>query len=129
MVPNKHFKAGFQGNHTMVVLQLPVFFFQDENAIHYALLPSLDLMGYGNSAPEAEQSLAIVVKEYLDFTTKNNTLHKDLEEHGWKIQKRGKKILPPNIAKQICDNEQLNTILSERDFQKRDKEIRLPAFA
>jgi predicted RNase H-like HicB family nuclease len=51
--------------------------------VHVANIPVLDLSGYGNTEEEAIHSLQIVLDNYLDYTVKKNTLHRDLQNHGW----------------------------------------------
>jgi hypothetical protein len=125
----KIFKAGWGGNNSIVEIEVPVFLFSDENGIHYSFLPSLDLMGYGNTMAEAKASLAIVCKEYLEYTTRNKTLFKDLEKHGWNIKKRKKEFNPPDLATLLNKNEELNRLVSTRDYTKKNQSIELPAFA
>ncbi len=126
---NKHIKADWEGNNAVLTLQLSILIFSDEKSIHYAYLPALDLTGYGKSETEAKKSLKIVLHEYLDYTTKHNTLVKDLERHGW-IVKKGKQVQPPDWATLIGKNKEFNALVSSnRNFYKTEQSVSIPAFA
>jgi hypothetical protein len=83
-----------------------VFFHEDD--IYYALAPALDLYGYGKSDQEAKDSFGVVLREYLDFGVRNQTLVKDLEEHGWYVSRKGALHLqPPAFDDLIAKNHEL----------------------
>jgi hypothetical protein len=50
-----------------IKVDLPVLYFMEDN-LHYAYMPSLDLTGYGNTVEEANESLSIVMEEFLSYT-------------------------------------------------------------
>ena len=126
---DKSIHADWEGNNAEITLQLSVLTFSDEQNIHYAYLPALDITGYGKNEREAQKSLKIVLHEYLDYTTKHNTLLKDLERHGW-IIKRGKQVQPPDWATLIGKNKEFNALVSSnRNFYKTEQAVSIPAFA
>ena len=125
----KIIKGGWAGNYSVVEIEVPVILFSDENNIHYALIPSLDVLGYGKSQNEAKDSLHIVLNDYFEYTTRNNTLLKDLKKHGWNIKRKKKEIEPPSFVETLQNNEEAKQIISTRDYEKRSESIRIPAFA
>jgi predicted RNase H-like HicB family nuclease len=125
----KIIKGGWVGNKSVVEIELPVIMFRDEDTIYYALIPSLDILGYGKSPAEAKDSLHIILNEYFEYTTRNNTLLKDLKKHGWNISKRKKEIEPPSFFETLENNEEAKRIISTKDYEKRSESVRIPAFA
>lgn len=78
MIKQQKMKTAWSGNDQQIELELAVIHFRDEKGIFFSFLPALDITGYGKTAREAAQSLKIVLHEYLDTTTRNHTLLKDL---------------------------------------------------
>jgi len=76
------------------------------------------LCGCGNTKLKAEESFNIVLEEYIRYTTENNTLIADLENHGWKITKKGEKITQPKISELFKRNNYLETIFNRCNFNK-----------
>ena len=112
-------------NVTVKSMQIGVIFFKEDDAI-LAYCPSLNLIGCGNTEQEAKESFDIVFEEYINYTTENNTLIKDLEEHGWKIQGNNKKLVPPDIFKSMQKDENFCRIFNEYDFKKQNFSLAIP---
>jgi len=106
-------------------MKLNLISFKDEEA-HYSYCPALDLLGYGNTEHEAQESFNIVLEEYIRYTTENQTLIADLENHGWQIMGKGKKMTPPKISESIQKNEYLDDIFNNYDFTKRSIPVQMP---
>ena len=104
-------------------MKLSLIFYKDDEA-HYSYCPALDLTGYGDSEHEAQESFKIVLEEYVKYTTENQTLVADLEEHGWKI--KGKKLIPPEIAESLQKDNNLYKIFNKHDFVKRSIPVKIP---
>jgi len=98
-------------------MELSLISYKDDEA-YYSYCPSLELTGYGNNENEARQSFNIVLEEYIRYTTENQTLIEDLEEHGWKIAGNGKKITPPKISELLQTNNELKNIFNKYNFNK-----------
>jgi hypothetical protein len=111
-----------------IKVNLQVLFFQEEG-IHYAYMPSLDLTGYGHSKKEASASLTIVFEEFLRYTLKKKTLLTELQRLGWKLKSKTKPMLAPRMSDLIKSNEQLKEIINSKNFSSSSYPVQLPAVA
>ena len=111
-------------NTTVTSLQVGVITFNGDNSI-IAYCPSLDLTGCGYTENEALESFNIVLEEYLRYTAENGTLIEDLEEHGWKMQGRGK-LTPPKISESLQRNKDFDNIVDNYDFKKQSLSFAIP---
>jgi hypothetical protein len=107
----------------IVSMQLNVISYKDDEA-HYSYCPALNLIGCGHTKVEASKSFNIVLEEYIRYTTENNTLIKDLQEHGWKIE--GNKMTPPKITEMLQSNDDLDDVFNKYDFNKYSIPIQMP---
>jgi hypothetical protein len=71
------------GNGLPARMELSVFCFE-EDGLHYAYAPSLDLTGYGNDASEAWQSLEVSVEAWVDLRKRDGDLDRSLRGLGWR---------------------------------------------
>lgn len=109
---------------TWLDINLMIVLFQ-EDSVYFAYSPELDLNGYGKTAAEAKISFDVVLREYLDYTTSNGTLHEDLLKLGWQIATRP---IPPSFDDLLKKN---------LDFAQRmalqpaltSESVRMPLFA
>lgn len=107
-----------------IKLNITVVFFE-ENGIHYAFMPSMDLTGYGNTQKEAKESLKVVLDEFLRYTINKNTFLSELKRLGWKA----KLMTAPMMSDLIRKNEQLRDIINYKQFSTLDYPINITAFA
>lgn len=108
-----------------VTMEVQVMLFE-EDEIHFAYLPSLDLTGYGKTIEEAKQSLKIVLDEFLKYTIHKNTLMKELKRLGWKTHSKAKPIKAPNLSDQILTNERLKEIVDSIPFATESYKLKVP---
>lgn len=103
---------------TDIRLRVSVYTFREgENVIAYC--PSLDLSGYGRTQKEAKESFGIVMKDYLDYCTREGTLHEDLVNHGWSMASR--QAAEPALTHMIRRNRELRGILDLPHYSKFSK--------
>ncbi len=55
-----------------------------EGDVFILFAPALDISGYGKTEEEAQQSFEVVFEEFIEYTVKKHTLHKELKRLGWK---------------------------------------------
>ena len=106
-------------------MKLNLISFRDDEA-HYSYCPALDLLGYGETENEAQESFHVVLKEYIRYTTENQTLIEDLKSHGWRIANNDKKFVPPEISECLNENSEFNKIFNNYDFIKRSIPVEMP---
>ncbi|MCX6257943.1 MAG: hypothetical protein NTW49_08640 [Bacteroidia bacterium] len=107
---------------------LPLIMFEeDESKIVYC--PALDLSGYGKNDNEAADSFKIVLDEYLIYTTRKQSLVADLKALGWRILKKGKELIPPDMALLLNQNQNFSRIFNSHDFRKTTTSVSLPIYS
>lgn len=72
------------GNQNVLELHLSVLVFQEGEYL-VAFCPSLGLSSYGDSVQDAKEAFDEVMKDYIEYSKKNKSLHDDLVSHGWKF--------------------------------------------
>lgn len=87
----KRASAKFSDKGKNVELNISIFLWE-ENAIFYVYSPALDLTGYGNTKEEAKASFQTVLSEFIKYTHNKKTIFQELENLGWAVNKRKKKI-------------------------------------
>ncbi len=88
-----------------IKINLPVILF-NEDGIYYAFIPSFDLTGYGRTQDEANESLTVVLDEFLRYTINKNTFLLELKRLGWKITSKKKPMVAPQMSDLINTSEQ-----------------------
>src|SRR5206468_313275 len=79
-------EGDFKHKDERVTVKLTVLEFQD-GGVHIYYAPALDLSGYGKSEKEARKSFDFVMEEFMAYTLKKGTLHKELRRLGWNLRK------------------------------------------
>lgn len=122
-------ESRFSSDKGSYTVKLPVLSFKEDNA-NIIYCPALDLSGSGNTELQAKESFAIVVAEYLHYTTNKGTLLTDLKKLGWTIQKSKKKLAsPPTMSELLDNNEEFSRIFDNYPYKKFDTGVSLPAYA
>ncbi len=113
---------------TTVKVNLPVMLFE-EGKVQIAYVPVLDLSGYGKTEKEAFLSLEVVMKEYISYGIRKNTLVADLKAHGWTVRKKTKPYIAPELTDLINRNEYLHDIFNTRPYKMQRIDVEMPQFA
>lgn len=124
-VKNGNLKADWKREKNIIKMDLPVMLFK-EKKVFIAYIPVLDISGYGNTETESLSSLHIVLEEYIDYTIKKNTLVADLKGLGWKISKRSKPFIAPELTDLISSNGYLHDIFNKRNYSVQQFPVLLP---
>lgn len=95
-----------------------------EGKIHYALSPSLDLMGYGKTEQEAKDSFEVVLNEFIRYTHSKKTIYQELERLGWLVNKKKKRVVAPDVFDLLSENEDLKQIV-QQDYKRYDRTLEL----
>jgi hypothetical protein len=110
-----------------IKIDLKVVFFEEEK-IHYAYMPSLDVTGYGKTDEEAKESLSVVLAEFLRYTISKNTLFIEMQRLGWKIKSKKKPMYAPALSDLINTNDQLREIVNSKQYKIVNYPVYIPAF-
>ncbi|MCC5918719.1 MAG: hypothetical protein JJU02_15470 [Cryomorphaceae bacterium] len=121
---------GHYNNSSMnIQVQLHIIMFYEEET-YFVYAPALDLVGYGDTEDEAKESFDVVLKEYLDYTTKKDTIFIDLQRLGWQVKRAKKsrpKVSPPSYEDLVVNNEKLkNLVIGMRDMSIRSRNVSIP---
>jgi len=115
-------------NGQTVKLDVPIVLFEEDN-IHYAYIPSFDLLGYGTTPEEARESMTIVLDEFLRYSLNKNTFFIELKRLGWIIKSKRKPMKAPQMSEMINTNEQLRDIINHKKYSTSNHSVNMPAFA
>ena len=123
-------QGDFKHKHERVTVKLSVLEFQD-GGVHIYYAPALDLSGYGKTEKEARKSFDFVMEEFMAYTLKKGTLHKELRRLGWNIRSmKQHKIKVPPLEKLAENNEQISQLLNHTPNLKISQQTaEIPVFA
>ena len=110
------------------LIKLPLIIFEEDGTV-ICYCPTLDLSGYGYNEKEAIESYKYVMAEYLNHTTENNTLEKDLKRLGWQVKKNLHGMLPPPITKLLENNNNFKRVFEKFDYKKLSTNVRFPTLS
>lgn len=69
------------------------------------------------------------LSEYLSYTINKNTLVQDLRAHGWRVIKRSKPYIAPEITDLINQNEYLHDIVNTQPYKMDRMDVAMPQSA
>lgn len=116
----------YEGSNYNLDVNLVVIIFEEEG-MYYTYCPSLDIMGYGKTEPEARDSFTTMLDEFFEYTIKKKTLRKVLKDLGWSIRKSKKKpIYPPNLEDLAKHNPELSEILNNKNYRSSKETVSMP---
>lgn len=98
-----------------VNISVGVYVFKEGDTF-IAYCPSLDLSGYDTTEKKAREDFEFMLTDWLSTQLKNNTLDKDLREHGWKIE--NKVAEEPNVIDLITKRADFKDIVEMSEYTK-----------
>lgn len=113
-IPKPYIKI--QEGRVSALLDVVIF---KEDGITFAYAPSLELVGYGHTLAEAQNSFENVFQEYLKYGMENRTLDEDLRAHGWKAG-QSETFNSPQFLVVLRKNKRLQDVIS-MDHKKESK--------
>lgn len=119
-----HIQARFDEQRHLVEVSLDLISWE-ENKIHFQYSPALDITGYGNTHQEAKESFQIQLKEFVNYTLNKGTVYDELERLGWTVNKRKKKIVAPEDAELLADNETYRHLIKMEGINKSSTNLEL----
>lgn len=122
----KHtFQGVYRDNKRKYKALLPLISFKDGEAI-IIYSPALDISGYGSTEQEAKQSFGEAIEEFFKYTLNKGTFEEELKRLGWKCVKRNEKYNPPKFNESLANNDRLNEIINNREFNKYNENVEVP---
>ncbi|MGB3342498.1 MAG: hypothetical protein WBA61_01165 [Aequorivita sp.] len=120
----KRANAKYSDGKKNVELEVSIFLWE-EDAIFYVYAPALDLTGYGLSREEARQSFETVLEEFLVYTHNKKTIFKELENLGWAVNKKKKRVISPDFEDMLAENEHFKHLYKSKDLERDSSNVHL----
>ncbi len=99
--------------------------FWEEDGIHFAYSPALDLTGYGKSKEEAKRSFEITLDAFAKYTHNKGTIYKEPERLGWTINKKKRRVKAPGYEEMLEDNEKPRELVKQPNVIQESREVAL----
>ena len=116
--------ASYNRDNDHFNFQLSVLFWE-EDGIHYAYSPALDLTGHGKSKQEAKRSFETTLDAFAKYTHNKGTIYKELERLGWTINKKKRRVKAPDYEEMLEDNETLRELSKRANVVQESREVAL----
>lgn len=120
----KQANAKYSDGNNNVELQVSIFLWE-EDAIFYVYAPALDLTGYGVSKEEARDSFETVLHEFIVYTHNKKTIFTELENLGWAVNKRKKRLISPDFEDMLSENEHFKHLYKSKNLEKASSSVNL----
>jgi len=120
----KRANAKFSDKGKNVELSVSIFLW-DEDSIFYVYSPALDLTGYGQTKEEAKESFETVLSEFIKYTHNKKTIFQELENLGWAVNKRKKRVISPDFEDLLSENEHFRSLYKSKDLIKESSNVNL----
>jgi len=113
----KRTNAKYSDGKKNVELNVSIFLWE-EDSIFYVYAPALDLTGYGLNKEEARESFETILHEFIVYTHNKKTIFKELENLGWAVNKRKKRIISPDFEDMLSENEHFKHLYKSKDLTR-----------
>jgi hypothetical protein len=120
----KQANAKYSDGRNNVELTLSIFLWE-EDSIFYVYSPALDLTGYGLSKEEARDSFETVLGEFIVYTHNKKTIFTELENLGWAVNKKKKRIVSPDFEDMLSENEHFNLLYKSKNLTRDSSHVSL----
>lgn len=120
----KQANAKYSDGRNNVELTVSIFLWE-EDAIFYVYAPALDLTGYGLSKVEARASFEMVLQEFIVYTHNKKTIFIELENLGWAINKKKKRVVSPDFEDMLTENEHFNHLYKSKNLVRDSSNVNL----
>jgi hypothetical protein len=129
-MPDKHsYDASFKSKHSEVTFTNIIVVLFEEEGSHIAYAPALDLSGYGDTDEEAKASFEVVLKNFLDYTTKKGTIVSELKRLGWQFKGSNFRLVKSPVFDELIDTNQALAKLIEEGIPMRTMKKQVQLFA
>lgn len=120
----KRANAKYSNGRENVEFSVSIFLWE-ENSIFYVYSPALDLTGYGLTKEEARESFEIVLEEFIKYTHNKKTIFQELENLGWAVNKRKKRVISPDFEDLLSENEHFRHLYKSKDLVRDSSNVNL----
>ena len=100
-------------------------FLWEEDSIFYVYSPALDITGYGVTKEKARESFETVLYEFVKYTHNKKTIFQELENLGWAVNKRKKRVVSPDFEDLLSENEHFRHLYKSKDLVRDSSNVNL----
>ncbi|MCO6483703.1 MAG: hypothetical protein J5I62_13015 [Flavobacteriales bacterium] len=119
----KHFSAKYDLEGEKLGVGVIVLIWE-EDGVHFAMSPSLDITGYGKTEAEAKASFEVMLQEFVTYTHRKKTIFQELERLGWAVNRKRKRVVAPDMLDMIKENDELKDVIN-KDYRKYERTVEL----
>lgn len=120
----KQANAKYSDGKNKVEVNLSIFLWE-EDSIFYTYSPAFDLTGYGLSKVEARESFETVLQDFIKYTHNKKTIFQELENLGWAVNKRKKRVISPDFEDMLSENEHFNHLYKSKNLVRDSSNVNL----
>jgi hypothetical protein len=120
----KRANAKFSDGRRNVEFNVSIFLWE-EDSVFYVYSPALDLTGYGMSKEEARESFETVLHEFIKYTHNKKTIFQELENLGWAVNKRKRRVVSPDFEDMLSENEHFKHLYKSKDLVRESSNVNL----
>ncbi len=91
----------------------------------YVYSPALDITGYGLTQEEARESFETILHEFIVYTHNKKTIFKELENLGWAVNRKKKRVVSPNFEEMLSENEHFKNLYKSKDLIRDSSNVNL----
>jgi len=120
----KRANAKYSDGKKNVEVNVSIFLW-DEDSVFYVYSPALDITGYGLNKEEARESFETTLHEFILYTQNKKTIFKELENLGWAVNKRKKRVISPEFEDMLSENEHFKHLYKSKDLVRDSSNVNL----
>ena len=80
---------------------------------------------YGLTKEEARESFETVLEEFVKYTHNKKTIFQELENLGWAVNKRKKRVVSPDFEDLLSENEHFRHLYKSKDLVRDSSNVNL----
>jgi len=120
----KRANAKYSDGKKNVEVNVSIFLW-DEDSVFYVYSPALDITGYGLNKEEARESFETTLHEFILYTQNKKIIFKELENLGWAVNKRKKRVISPEFEDMLSENEHFKHLYKSKDLVRDSSNVNL----
>lgn len=121
---HSRFSAKFGSGSVNIEVDISVYHWKKDDCF-FTYSPALDVVGYGNTESEARESFEHTLKEFINYTFSKKTLFDELENLGWLVNRKKKRLFAPTLDELINENHPFKDIQSYEGLTSESQKVQL----
>ena len=120
----EQFSTSSNDGDLKIDIRLAVYIWQEDQR-YFVFSPALDVTGYGRTEIEAKESFEITLHEFISYMHNEKTIFDELEQLGWTVNRKRKRVHAPNLEQMLEDNEVYRRLLVRDGVRTEKRNIEL----